>query len=415
MKSRWGDCSRADCDRGAAQCGWQRGRSPCPAGLPQRAGGQQSALAVKSRPRAKESPPGAEESPPGAEESLNLPLSRGHRLPPALRCALLPLPPLPPLPRRHLNIRGKSATLPAITEKDWADIKFGWAECGANRGGPDAQMPTHVLGAPSAALPPHLVLCGGTLACMQLAPSATHAGWRWVWITTPSPLCATPRSSPSSRPSWRRRVGGAACASVSYCWRSLLRAELVSACSACSATHFSPAALLPAPTVAAALVGSGRWWWWWVAPHAHACACHAVRAALGPARTISKTQGSCPLWRGPLPLSAGARAEPLNISPAAPFGLARAAQARAGLACLPRLRALTAWRTWTRFWMPLTGPWWRGGTWGRSCRWRRCAGCFASLGWGVPTGQEKRLALLLRRHWGTLTGRADADWAGGCL
>ncbi|KAI7835791.1 hypothetical protein COHA_010311 [Chlorella ohadii] len=28
-------------------------------------------------------------------------------------------------PRRHLNIRGKSANLPAITDRDWADIKFG--------------------------------------------------------------------------------------------------------------------------------------------------------------------------------------------------------------------------------------------------------------------------------------------------
>lgn len=27
--------------------------------------------------------------------------------------------------RRHLNVRGKSATLPAITEKDWLDLKFG--------------------------------------------------------------------------------------------------------------------------------------------------------------------------------------------------------------------------------------------------------------------------------------------------
>ena len=27
--------------------------------------------------------------------------------------------------RRHLNIRGKSANLPAITERDWLDIKFG--------------------------------------------------------------------------------------------------------------------------------------------------------------------------------------------------------------------------------------------------------------------------------------------------
>ncbi|CAN8244511.1 unnamed protein product [Cochlearia groenlandica] len=27
--------------------------------------------------------------------------------------------------RRHLNVRGKSATLPSITEKDWKDIKFG--------------------------------------------------------------------------------------------------------------------------------------------------------------------------------------------------------------------------------------------------------------------------------------------------
>nr|GMD87027.1 Pyruvate kinase [Ipomoea batatas] len=26
---------------------------------------------------------------------------------------------------RHLNVRGKSATLPSITEKDWEDIKFG--------------------------------------------------------------------------------------------------------------------------------------------------------------------------------------------------------------------------------------------------------------------------------------------------
>lgn len=25
--------------------------------------------------------------------------------------------------RRHLNIRGKSANLPAITDKDWLDIK----------------------------------------------------------------------------------------------------------------------------------------------------------------------------------------------------------------------------------------------------------------------------------------------------
>ncbi len=29
------------------------------------------------------------------------------------------------LRRRHLNIRGKSANLPAITERDWLDIKFG--------------------------------------------------------------------------------------------------------------------------------------------------------------------------------------------------------------------------------------------------------------------------------------------------
>ena len=27
--------------------------------------------------------------------------------------------------RRHLNIRGKSANLPAITDRDWADIRFG--------------------------------------------------------------------------------------------------------------------------------------------------------------------------------------------------------------------------------------------------------------------------------------------------
>lgn len=27
--------------------------------------------------------------------------------------------------RRHLNVRGKSATLPSITEKDWDDLKFG--------------------------------------------------------------------------------------------------------------------------------------------------------------------------------------------------------------------------------------------------------------------------------------------------
>uniref|UniRef100_A0A0E0N093 Pyruvate kinase n=2 Tax=Oryza TaxID=4527 RepID=A0A0E0N093_ORYRU len=27
--------------------------------------------------------------------------------------------------RRHLNVRGKSATLPSITDKDWDDIKFG--------------------------------------------------------------------------------------------------------------------------------------------------------------------------------------------------------------------------------------------------------------------------------------------------
>jgi pyruvate kinase len=29
------------------------------------------------------------------------------------------------LARRHLNIRGKSANLPAITDKDWLDLKFG--------------------------------------------------------------------------------------------------------------------------------------------------------------------------------------------------------------------------------------------------------------------------------------------------
>ena len=29
------------------------------------------------------------------------------------------------MPRRHLNIRGKSANLPAITDRDWLDIKFG--------------------------------------------------------------------------------------------------------------------------------------------------------------------------------------------------------------------------------------------------------------------------------------------------
>jgi pyruvate kinase len=27
--------------------------------------------------------------------------------------------------RRHLNVRGKSASLPSITDRDWLDIKFG--------------------------------------------------------------------------------------------------------------------------------------------------------------------------------------------------------------------------------------------------------------------------------------------------
>lgn len=27
--------------------------------------------------------------------------------------------------RRHLNVRGKSANLPAITDKDWLDLEFG--------------------------------------------------------------------------------------------------------------------------------------------------------------------------------------------------------------------------------------------------------------------------------------------------
>lgn len=27
--------------------------------------------------------------------------------------------------RRHLNVRGKSANLPAITDKDWLDLQFG--------------------------------------------------------------------------------------------------------------------------------------------------------------------------------------------------------------------------------------------------------------------------------------------------
>jgi pyruvate kinase len=30
--------------------------------------------------------------------------------------------------RRHLNVRGKSATLPAVTDKDWLDLKFGVEE-----------------------------------------------------------------------------------------------------------------------------------------------------------------------------------------------------------------------------------------------------------------------------------------------
>ena len=37
-----------------------------------------------------------------------------HQIFPAPRCC-----------RRHLNIRGKSANLPAITDKDWLDLKFG--------------------------------------------------------------------------------------------------------------------------------------------------------------------------------------------------------------------------------------------------------------------------------------------------
>lgn len=40
----------------------------------------------------------------------------------SLACAALS--PSPPH-RRHLNIRGKSANLPAITDKDWADLQFG--------------------------------------------------------------------------------------------------------------------------------------------------------------------------------------------------------------------------------------------------------------------------------------------------
>ena len=39
-----------------------------------------------------------------------------------------PLPtttPTPTHPQRHLNVRGKSASLPSITDKDWEDIKFG--------------------------------------------------------------------------------------------------------------------------------------------------------------------------------------------------------------------------------------------------------------------------------------------------
>ncbi len=37
-------------------------------------------------------------------------------------CLILPLA---KVCRRHLNIRGKSANLPAITDKDWLDLKFG--------------------------------------------------------------------------------------------------------------------------------------------------------------------------------------------------------------------------------------------------------------------------------------------------
>ena len=38
---------------------------------------------------------------------------------------LLSMLPLAVFRRRHLNIRGKSANLPAITDKDWLDLKFG--------------------------------------------------------------------------------------------------------------------------------------------------------------------------------------------------------------------------------------------------------------------------------------------------
>lgn len=55
----------------------------------------------------------------------------GGLRPPAVPAGFTLLPhPTPSLPlhppcRRHLNIRGKSANLPAITDRDWSDIRFG--------------------------------------------------------------------------------------------------------------------------------------------------------------------------------------------------------------------------------------------------------------------------------------------------
>lgn len=98
--------------------------------------------------------------------------------------------------RRHLNIRGKSANLPAITDKDWLDLQFG-IDVGvdyyalsfvrsadviyelkaylAKQGASNCIKPCCAVQA--ASVPRHTCPCSQAVCCIRLARCASLRTW----------------------------------------------------------------------------------------------------------------------------------------------------------------------------------------------------------------------------------------------
>jgi len=226
--------------------------------------------------------------------------------------------------RRHLNIRGKSANLPAITDRDWLDIKFG-------------------------------VDVGVDYYALSFVRNAEVIYELKHWLA---------QQGARARAPWRHnrilRVG---------LWR-----HVEAGCVLGPRRHARRR-----PPAAGARRGALR------AHAAAACAPGARRGQRGQAGTRLRVRAcrACGGPRRPLPC-------------ALMWAAGAAPQARPS-ACWPRLRARTAWATWTRSWTRWTAPWSRAATWAPNCRSSR-RGPDLARPWPPAAAHPWQLSGRQRRH-----------------